>query len=229
MNTAKPDTLYMPDLYIPYAVENPGDFLGLNQHERCADQLDASTATHIAPQAAEIDELEKSFMQRTRDVLGRHKGKLALAACGVSLALPFVLNPVDKAAEQVGSAIGWTVAGGAVSESMFCGGLAIMAGSVGVNLGKNPTKWKERMPEVCEKADNSLLFKAGFWVNTTGAIGTAVIGATAAVEYLPPSSWGVLALPAFDLGVTYYVRKMMLDGIKEHRAQNEQRIARLEA
>ncbi len=214
MNTQS-EALFTP-LYVPHAVTAPGEFNGLNFQE-VAIPL-PPTMEQTAPEAAAVD--GESWLQRTRAALSKHKGKLALAACGVSLAMPFVLNPVDQAAEQVGSAIGWTLAGGAVSETMFCGGLAMMAGSVGLKLGANPTKWKERLPEVCAQADNSATFKAGFWINTLGAVGTAAIAATAAVEYLPPSSWGILAVPAFDLGVTYTVRKMLLDGIKEHREQN---------
>jgi hypothetical protein len=93
--------------------------------------------------------------------------------------------------------------------------------AVGASLGKNPLNWKSRLPEVCEKADNSLLFKSGFWINTVGAVGTAAIGAAAAIEYLPVESMpGALALPAFDLYLTYAIRKMMLDGIKDNRAKN---------
>lgn len=163
------------------------------------------------------DQANPSAWDKTRDFVQQHKGKILLGAAAVSLAMPFAVNPAEEAAEQVGGAIGWTIAGGAVSEGMFCGGIAMMGASMGAGragLGKNPLKW--RLPEVCERANDSLLFKTGFWVNTTGAVGTAAIGAAAAIAYLPPGSLGILAVPAFDLAVTYKLRRALLDGIKDN-------------
>ncbi len=179
------------------------------------------------PGAMEPAEGEASYTAGRWDQLRcfarRHKGKMLLGAAAVSLAMPFAINPVEEAGEQVGSAIGWTVAGGAVSESMFIGGIGIMGLAVGAQLGANPLKWKDRLDDVTAKADNSLLFKAGFWVNTTGAVGTAAIGTAAALTYLPPESMGILTIPAFDLWLTYAIRKAVLGKIKENVAKNATR------
>lgn len=195
----------------PVDVELEQDFLAPDEPtvdpvEPTADDFNALSAT---------DEEHRSGWQRAREWAARHKGKLALGAAAVSATLTFTMNPLGEVTHEVVEAAPAIGIGIATSEAMFIGGLAMMAGAVGSKVG-NPIKLRERLPEISEKANDSLLFKSGFWINTVGAVGSAAIISAGVIAKLPPESYGVLGFAAADLAVTVAVRKAMLSGIKRN-------------
>jgi hypothetical protein len=193
--------------------------------EDARDVAPAVSSDDVTPSAEHFNALSqadaetKGGWQRAREWAARHKGKLALGAAAVSATLTLTMNPLGEVTHQVVEAAPAVGIGIATSETMFIGGLAMMAASVGSKIG-NPLKLKERLPEICEKANDSKLFKAGFWVNTVGAVGSAAIISTGVIAELPPESYGVLGFAAADLAVTVAVRKAMLSGIKHNAQKN---------
>lgn len=158
---------------------------------------------------------DKNAWQRAREWASRHKGKLALGAIATSTALTFAFNPTQEVKDRIVEAAPIIGVGIAGSEAMFVGGAAIMASAVGSKVG-NPLKLKERLPEICEKANDSLLFKSGFWINTVGAVGTAAFFSAGVLAKMPPESYGVLSFAGADLALTVAVRKAMLSGIRSN-------------
>lgn len=152
---------------------------------------------------------------RSREFVSRHKGKLALGAAAASAVVTFALNPMEEVTEEVVDTAPAVAVGLVASEAAFVGGLVMMASSVGNKIG-NPLKLREKMPEICEKANESKLFKAGFWTNTAGAVGSAAVITAGVVAKLPPESYGILSFAAADIAVTVGVRKAMLDVIKKN-------------
>lgn len=157
-----------------------------------------------------------SGWDRARQFVARNKGKLALGAAAASATLTFAMNPMEEVQTEVIDAAPVVGVGIVASEAMFVGGLVMMASSVGGKVGKNPLKLRERLPEICEKANESKMFKSGFWVNAAGAVGSAAVISVGVVTHMPPESYGVLGFAAADIGVTVAVRKAMLDGIKNN-------------
>lgn len=175
--------------------------------------------------AADFNELRaadehRSGWQRAREWAARNKGKLALGAAAVSATLTFTMNPLGEVTHEIVEAAPVIGVGIVASEAMFAGGIALMATSVGSKIG-NPLKLKERLPEICAEANDSKLFKAGFWINTVGAVGSAAIIAGGVVAKLPPESYGVLGFAAADLAVTVAVRKAMLSGIRRNAEKDD--------
>ncbi len=188
------------------------DFLATD--ERSIDVVEPTAADFNALSAVDVNE-HRNGWQRAREWAARHKGKLALGAAVASATLTLTLNPLGEVTHEVVDAAPMVGIGIATSETMFVGGLAMMATAVGTKVG-NPLKLKERLPDICEKANDSKLFKAGFWVNTVGAVGSAAIISTGIIAELPPESYGMLSFAAADLAVTVAVRKAMLSGIKRN-------------
>ena len=149
----------------------------------------------------------------SREGIKRHKGKIALGAAAVSLTATIAYNPLGEVTENLVEATPWVAGGLAASEGMFVGGLAMMGAAVGTSV-RNPLKLRNQLSEICQKANDSLLFKSGFWVNTAGAVGSAAIIAGGILIKMPPESYGLISFSAADLAVTVAVRKAMLNGIK---------------
>lgn len=160
----------------------------------------------------------------TRESLRRHKTKIAVGAAAVSLGATLAYNPLGEVTEDLVEASPWVGAGLVASEGMFIGGLAMMATSVG-SSARNPLKMRGQLDEICQKADDSLLFKSGFWVNTTGAVGSAAVIAGGILIKMPPESYGLLSFSAMDLAVTVAVRKAMMSGIKNRSAAKTEQTA----
>jgi hypothetical protein len=186
-------------------------------YEEPASQVFSSENT-----AESLDALQTSYWDRARHFVSRHKGKLALGAAAASATLTFALNPMEEVQHEVIDAAPAVGVGIVASEVMFVGGMVMMASSVGNKVG-NPLKLRERLPEICEQANDSKLFKAGFWVNATGAVGSAAILSAGVIAKLPPESYGVLSIAAADIAVTVAVRKAMLDGIRNN-TKKEQKL-----
>lgn len=140
--------------------------------------------------------------------LGLAFGAMALSA-GATIATGAGEKAVDVAKDELPA-----VAGGMVAmETMWIGGAAMMASSVGAKV-KNPMKVKSQFGEVAEHANSSKLFQAGFWINTAGAVGEFVIPAVAVCTKLPPETWGVLTPSLVDLGVTISIRSAIRSGLQ---------------
>lgn len=157
-----------------------------------------------------------SIMGRVGNFVRQQKAKLAMGATAVSLAATFTLEPTGKTIDSVKDVAPWVVGGVAVSEVAFVSGAAMMLGAIGGRIG-NPLKIKEKIPELANRANSSKLFKAGFWINTTGAVGDFLVIAPAVITKLPPQSWGVAGFTLADLGVTYAVRKTIWNGIEKNK------------
>jgi len=173
--------------------------------------------------SSDIDVVEKQLpMEVNLEVEGQKKGwfrrnraKLAIGATALSLGT-LAFNPLGDTAEKVKEVAPWVAPGMLVGEAMWIGGAAMMLAATGSEVGKNPLKIKDRIPEIAQKANNSNMFKAGFVINTVGAVGEFVIPAIAVTRELPVESWGILGFSLLDLGVTIAVRKAIYDGVAEN-------------
>jgi hypothetical protein len=65
------------------------------------------------------------------------------------------------------------------------------------------------------RANGSWLFWLGFWVNSLGAVGSAVIMSIGLIFYLPLESYGLLGIAFADLATTIVIRKAMLSGVRK--------------
>lgn len=158
-----------------------------------------------------VDFERSHFMPNVRTSISNHRWHIAIGATVLS-AVNAAFGPVHEAIDGLKDNAPYVGAGVLASEAMFIVGAAIMAGSVGAKIG-NPFN-KGKIDEIYRKANSSRAFKAGFIINTLGAVGDFFAIAPAVVSSLKPSSWGILALPLMDLGLTYKVRKMMMDRVK---------------
>lgn len=121
------------------------------------------------------------------------------------------LGPLIDRVREVGP---WVGLGLIVSEVLFVIGLAVMAWSVGVRLGSNPLRWRDRMQDVLAALDRSPTFWTGLVINTIGAVGTAVVVVGAIVAGLPLSAWGLMVLPLADVSLTVAVRAAVVNGVR---------------
>lgn len=121
------------------------------------------------------------------------------------------LGPLIDRVREVGP---WVGLGLIVSEVLFVIGLAVMAWSVGVRLGSNPLRWRDRMQDVLAALDRSPTFWTGLIINTIGAVGTAVVVVGAIVAGLPLSAWGLMVLPLADVSLTVAVRAAVVNGVR---------------
>ena len=124
------------------------------------------------------------------------------------------LGPLIDRAREVGP---WVGLGLITSEVLFVLGLATMAWSVGIRMGANPLRWRDRLDMVLAQLDRSPVFWVGLAVNTIGAVGTAAVVVTAVVAGLPLSAWGLLVLPVADLSLTVAVRAAVVNGVRRPR------------
>lgn len=128
----------------------------------------------------------------------------------VSLAL----SPLGSLIDRVREIGPWVGLGLLVSEVLFVAGLAIMAWSVGVRMGFNPLRWRDRVEVVLASLDRSVTFWFGLAINTVGAAGTALVIVAAVLGGLPLSAWGLLLLPLADLSLTVAVRAAVVNGVR---------------
>ena len=134
--------------------------------------------------------------------------------------LSLVFSPLGPVIERVREVGPWVALGLLISEALFIAGLAVMAWSVGVRLGPNPLRWRERLSEVLASLDRSPMFWTGLVANTVGAVGTAVVLGWAVVAGLPVSAWGLLVLPLADLSLTVAVRAAVVGGVRRNAERN---------
>ena len=145
----------------------------------------------------------------------RNCNKLLIGATALSLSVTLAKDPFDEVKQKVIEAAPWVGTGVIASEALFVAGAVTMAASVGKKVG-NPLKLKQNLPEMAKHAGRSKLFKAGFIVNTVGAVGDFVVLSAGVMGKLPVYSWGVLSFTVADLGITVAVRRAMLNSIKKN-------------
>ena len=163
-------------------------------------------------------ENEVGLFRRFSKWARKRKTALVLGAAGLSTAATLTLNPISELKDDVIEAAPYVGAGVVASEVAFVVGGAMMLGAIGEKIG-NPLKIKEKIPEIATKADTSRMFKAGFWINATGAVGDFAVISTGVVASMPVESYPTLSLTLLDLGATIDVRKMILDGIESNAQQ----------
>lgn len=158
------------------------------------------------------NDAEKSF-------LSRHLNKILIGCAALSVGYTVVSDDLGDLKDDVVEAAPWIGTGVIASEVAFIGGLALMGASVGASI-KNPLKLRQELPEMVSKANDSRLFKAGFWLNTSGAVGDFGVLSVGILKEMPPSSWGVLGLTLTDLAGTIGVRKWALESMKSASVDN---------
>lgn len=161
-----------------------------------------------------------SRYERIVDSVDRHKTKLILGAAAISLTLTISLDPLGETKDKVIDAAPWVGGGILASEALWIGGAAMMLAAVGKTI-KNPLKIRKQVPELAQKADSSKLFKAGFYINTTGAVGDFAVLSVGVMNKLPVHSWGVLGIALADLGITIAVRRAIYKGIKKNAKEQQ--------
>lgn len=173
----------------------------------------------VEPVELEAEDLQSPALEQT-DVkrpgwFRRNQMKLALAAAGLSLGATVALNPAEQTIEYAKDAVPAAAYGFLAMEVSFNVGLLMMSTAIG-RREKNPFKWRSMMNDLATEANNSMLFKTGFWVNTTSAVGQFAIPTAVICTQTPPEAWGMLGVPLADLAVTVAVRSAILDGIKRN-------------
>ncbi|MEM9563150.1 MAG: hypothetical protein AAGA93_11055 [Actinomycetota bacterium] len=134
-----------------------------------------------------------------------------LVALSIASLLLSPLGPLIDRVREVGP---WVGGGLLLSEVLFTIGLVVMAASVGVRLGRNPLQWRSRLDVILAQLQRSPTFWVGLVINTVGAVGTALVIVAAVLAGLPVSAWGLLVLPAADLGLTVAVRAAVVGGVR---------------
>lgn len=168
-----------------------------------------------AEQFVQPEEASRGTLGRVGEFIHRQRVKLAVGATALSVGATLALDPMGETIDRVADVAPWIGGGVAVSETMFVAGAGMMLGAVGKKVG-NPFKIKEQIPEIATRANSSKLFKAGFWINTAGAVGDFLAVAPAVVTKMPVHSWGIIPLTLVDLGVTYGVRRTIWNGVKQN-------------
>lgn len=96
-------------------------------------------------------------------------------------------------------------------EVCFVLGAVIMSVAIGNEIPKyHPLKWLNHIRKlrrdikiIATQSITSRLFGFGFWLNFFGALGTSSIVIVGIIRHLPFESWGLIALLAVDIIVTF--------------------------
>lgn len=145
----------------------------------------------------------------------KSKTKLLLGATAVSLAYTLAANPLGETKDSLVEVAPYVAGGLAAGEVLWIGGAALMLAAVGEKL-KNPFKIRSKIPEIATKANDSKMFKTGFYTNTTGAVGQFSVVSIGIVDKLPPHTWGVLGIALLDLSITIALRRAIYKGVKNN-------------
>lgn len=123
-----------------------------------------------------------------------------------SLAM-FLLGPSRLLLERIEETRAvFSLASIAVSEALFILGLFIMSMVVGVDLGKNPFKWRAHFRTLVSQVRKQKLFWVGFWINAVGAIGSGVLIIISVIVLLEPKYWALCIIGLIDLIITLAIR-----------------------
>lgn len=176
-------------------------------------ELETQPTADVLPEPSVNQELTR--IDRVKSWISERKTKLAIGAAAASALVTLTINPLEDLKEDVMEAAPWVGGGVAASELAFVVGAGMMVASVGEKVG-NPLKIKGRIPEIAQKANSSILFKAGFVLNTTGAVGDFAVISAGVLKDMPVESYPMLSLTLLDLGVTVAVRKAIMNGINNN-------------
>ncbi|MFE4670704.1 hypothetical protein ACFRI7_17030 [Streptomyces sp. NPDC056716] len=124
------------------------------------------------------------------------------------------MNPLGELKGRLFDVAPWAGVGVMVSEGMFISGIMMMSWAVGLGWG-NPLRLRKALAEICERANGSRLFWCGFWVNSFGAVGSAVVISIGLIFYLPPESYGLLGIAFADLAATIVIRRAIMAGVRK--------------
>ncbi|HTE57370.1 MAG TPA: hypothetical protein VK694_01385 [Verrucomicrobiae bacterium] len=201
-----------------------------------AETFDDKTAT--APETVITYNTEEdspnSLLGRAAEWAKKHAGTIKWAGAGAlalaSGALTFMNNGFQELREQVVETLPWAVAAGAATEVAFVAGGAMMLTAAGMKVGGNVLKIRKKTTELQEQMAEgetssrplreSMLFRAGFVINTAGALGTAAVVAAGGAT-LPSESWpGVAGLVALDVASTFGLRAAILRAAGGWRAES---------
>jgi hypothetical protein len=154
--------------------------------------------------------------------MARHKGWLIGGGFVAGAALAFAPSSADETLEGLKDVAPWVVPGMAVAEAAWIGGAALVVSSAG---GKNlksalrhPIQTKSEFADIARQAGATTRFRAGFVINTAGAVAEFVIPAVAVTTHLPPESWGILTLSTADLAATIVSRTAIVAAVQENNA-----------
>lgn len=164
-------------------------------------------------------EVDTAGAQNQESWFRRNKVKIAVGIATISATISIASGSLQEAKSDIVEAAPWVAAGVGTSEVLFMGGAAMMLAATGEKIG-NPLKIKDKIPAIAQKANDSRLFNAGFWINATGAVGTSAVISIGAVEALPPEAWPVAALSAIDIAATVGLRKVIRGSIKKNSTVN---------
>lgn len=194
---------------------------------------DEIVATPEAP-IVSIEENSPTWLGRAAEWAKKHSGAIKWAGAGAlalaSGALTFMNNGFQELKEQVVETLPWAVAAGASTEAAFVAGGAMMLTAGGIKVGRNVLKIRKKTTEMQEQMAEgeassrplreSRLFRAGFVINTAGALGTAAVVAAGGAT-LPSESWpGVAGLVAVDVAGTFGLRAAILKAAGGWRAES---------
>jgi hypothetical protein len=154
----------------------------------------------------------------TWDWIRRQKTKLIVGAAAVSAGVTLATDPLEDTKDRVFEAAPWVASGLLAGEVLWIGGAAMMLGAVGNKIG-NPLKIKKKVPELAMHANNSMLFKSGFWINTGGAVAQTGVLVAGVTSELPAKSWGILGLALADFALTISVRRAIRKGVRNNTPQ----------
>lgn len=128
-----------------------------------------------------------------------------------------LLTPVSEVKKGITDNLPWIGVGTLITEVFFIIGLGIMALEAGHQLGPNPVRWRRKLPHIFRGVVRTKIFWLGFYTNTAGALGTAIILSIGIFKILPPQSWGLIILPLLDLSLTFALRYAVVNASKDER------------
>jgi hypothetical protein len=145
-------------------------------------------------------------------------------------------SPTQPLLEQLKASLPWVTAGILLSEILLTIGSLLMlsvATPAFIKSLTNSTKSaligilhiKKTVDEldwtpVARKCNDSKLFWLGFWISIVGASGDGIILIIAIGNTLPITSWGLMILPFWDLGLTLVIRRAIYRGVKADKRVN---------
>lgn len=162
-------------------------------------------------------------------------GALALSSAGLTLATGDLSEVAGKSLDV----LPWVGAGVVVSETAFIAGGALMVAAAGRKMyasrrvRKNLTNLNDTLIKGEEQSQarlaESKLFKTGFALNATGAVGFTSTLAAGVVHSLPPESWGVLGIGALEIAQTLSTRAAIWGAIRPDKKNAESNSTSAEA
>jgi len=180
-------------------------------------ELGLSTCPETLEKLDAVDEQSVSLggLKRVVNAIGRYKTKVAIGLTVGSVGSTLFLDPMGQLEHEVIRSAPIVGSGLLVGEAAWIGGAAMMLAAVGEHI-RNPLKIKKEIGAVATKANDSKMFRSGFWINTIGAVGEFGVITAGVMTQLPPEAWGWLSLGFADLAATIYVRKKIHAGIKDN-------------